>query len=211
MLTLTNYFKKSDIVISVIVGETVAVFLLLILKNLERDVPLLQLIVNARWMILLLIPALAVVGVYGTFRLGRRRPSIFQFGKFITIGLSNTAVDFGTLNLLMFLTDIERGHFFSLFKAVSFLVGVTNSYLWNKFWTFENPGTKGAGKQFFQFVAISGVGFVINVVVASFVVNVIGPMGGISPRLWANIGAFIAIAISVFWNFFGYKFIVFKK
>lgn len=208
---MTNYFKRSDIVISVIAGETVAVFLLLILKNLERDVPLLQLIVNARWMILLFIPALAVVGVYGTFRLGRRRPSIFQFGKFIAIGLSNTAVDFGTLNLLMFLTDIERGHLYSVFKAVSFMAGVINSYLWNKFWTFKSLETHRMGKQFFHFVAVSGVGFVINVAVASFIVNVIEPPGHISPRLWANIGAFSATLISVLWNFWGYKFIVFKK
>ena len=55
------------------------------------------------------------------------------------------------------------------------------------------------------------VRFVINVAVASFIVNVIEPPGHISPRLWANIGAFSATLISVLWNFWGYKFIVFKK
>jgi len=208
---MVNVFRKSDLISSIVLGEIVAVFLVLITKNLERDVPILDILIRHKWLIFLLIPALATVGVYGTFRLGRSHPVLFQFGKFITIGLSNTAIDFGILNFLIFITDIERGRFYSLFKAVSFIVAVTNSYLWNKFWTFKNPGTRGAAKQFFQFVTVSSIGFGINVAIASFVVNVVGPLGEISPRLWANVGAFIAIVIAVFWNFWGYKFIVFKK
>ncbi len=208
---MVNVFRKSDLLSSVILGEMVAVFLILISKNLERDVPILDILLRAKWLIFLVVPALATIGVYGTYRLGRRRPFLFQFGKFITIGLSNTAIDFGILNILIFITNIQRGYFYSLFKAVSFVVAVTNSYLWNKFWAFENPNTQGTGKELFQFVTISGIGFGINVAIASFIVNFIGPIGAISSRIWANIGASAAILISVFWNFMGYKFVVFKK
>jgi putative flippase GtrA len=208
---MVNVFRKSDILSSIILGEMVAVFLILISKNLERDVPVFDILVRSKWLIFIVVPALAMIGVYGTFYVGRKRPVVFQFGKFITIGLSNTAIDFGILNLLIFVTNIERGYLYSIFKAVSFMVAVTNSYLWNKFWTFKSHENKETRKEFIQFVAISGVGFGINVIVASFIVNVIGPVGEISPRLWANIGAFAAIVISVFWNFLGYKFIVFKN
>ena len=207
---MVNIFRKSDILSSLILGELVAVFLLLISKNLEHDIPVLDMLVKAKWLVFFLVPLLATFGVYSTFRLGRRNPLFFQFGKFLTIGLSNTSIDFGILNLLMFLTNIESGYLYSLFKAISFLVAVINSYFWNKFWTFENTGT-AIGKEVLQFITISGIGFGINVIVASFIVNVIGSVGGISPRLWANIGAFAAILISVFWNFLGYKFVVFKK
>jgi putative flippase GtrA len=208
---MVNVFRKSDILSSIILGEMVAVFLILISKNLERDVPIFDILVRSKWLIFIVVPALAMIGVYGTFYVGRKRPVVFQFGKFITIGLSNTAIDFGILNLLIFVTNIERGYLYSIFKAVSFMVAVTNSYLWNKFWTFKSHENKETRKEFIQFVAISGVGFGINVIVASFIVNIIGPVGEISPRLWANIGAFAAIVISVFWNFLGYKFIVFKN
>lgn len=208
---MVNVFRKSDIISGVILGEMVALFLILISKSLERDVPVLDIFIRSRWLILILVPALVTLSVYVAFRLGQRRSVFFQFGKFIVIGIANTAIDFGILNLLIFLTGIERGHLYSIFKSISFMVGIINSYLWNKFWTFESTENKWAGKQFFQFISISLVGFGINVAAASFVVNFIGPIGGISLRLWANIGAFVAIVISVFWNFLGYKFIVFSN
>lgn len=208
---MVNVFRKSDILSGIILGEMIALFLILISKSLERDVPVLDIFIRSRWLVLIFVPALVTLSVYVAFRLGQRRPVFFQFGKFIVIGLANTAIDFGILNLLIFLTGIERGHLYSIFKSISFMVGTINSYLWNKFWTFESTENKWAGKQFFQFISISLVGFGINVAAASFVVNFIGPVGGISLRLWANIGAFVAIVISVFWNFFGYKFIVFSN
>lgn len=207
---MADVFRKSDILSSVILGEIIAVFLILISKGLERDVPVLGVFMRSRWLILIFLPALVTLSVYIAFRLGRRRPVFFQFWKFITIGVANTAIDFGLLNLFIFLTGIERGHLYSIFKSISFMVGIMNSYLWNRFWAFESTENKWVGKQFFQFVSISAVGFGINVATASLVVNFIGPIGGISPRLWANVGAFVAIVISVFWNFIGYKFIVFK-
>ncbi len=207
---MINIFRKSDILSSLVLGELVAVFLLLISRNLERDIPVLDILVKSKWLVFGILPVLAITGVYGTFRLGRRKPVIFQFGKYVTIGITNTAIDFGILNLLMSVTNIESGHYYTLFKSLSFLTAIMNSYVWNKFWTFQHIET-AFGKEFIQFITISGIGFGINVLVASFIVNFIGPMGGISPRLWANIGALAAITISVVWNFLGYKFIVFKK
>ena len=204
-------FRKSDILSSVVLGEVTSVFMILISSNLERDMPVLDVLIKSKWLILSIIPALITSGVYGAFLLGKSRPVFFQFGKFITIGLSNTAIDFGILNFLMFITGVESGYLYSVFKAISFIVAVTNSYIWNKFWTFESPGTDGMGKQFFLFLMISGLGFVINVAIASFVVNVIGPVGKIPPIIWANIGAFVSLVFVLLWDFFGYKFLVFKR
>jgi putative flippase GtrA len=133
----------------------------------------------------------------------------FQFIKFLCVGLINTGVDFGVLNLLMFLTGITVGVGYSFFKAISFTVAVINSYFLNKRWTFRREG-KMEKKEFTKFLIISLIAFGINVSTASLLVNLIGPIGNISSYLWANISALAATAFTTLINFFGYKYFVFK-
>lgn len=137
-----------------------------------------------------------------------------QGAKFIIVGVANTLVDLGVLNLLIFISGISAGPTYSLFKGASFSLAVINSYVFNKFWTFSASAQGYGGqrkKEFIQFFIVSLVGFGINVGVASLVVNVIGSQFGIADKLWANVGAMIATLIGMSWNFLGYKFIVFKK
>lgn len=133
-----------------------------------------------------------------------------QFTKFAAVGFLNAAVDFGVLNLLIFITGIPSGIYFSVFKAVSFTIASVNSYIWNRLWVFGSKEKK-TGKEFAQFLTVSVIGAVINVGAASFVVNYITPQFGLGPKLWANVGAVAGAAAGLFWNFLGYKFVVFKK
>lgn len=204
--------KKIDVISPIVLGLIISAFIISLLRVTDSDVifaginPMIL-----RLLIIILIPSLLILWVYITSRLGKRRHIFFQFGKFIPIGVSNTAIDFGTLNLLILTTGVDKGFLFSAFKGISFLCAVSNSYLWNKFWTFDGGGTDDVGKQFLKFLVVAGIGFIINVAVASFIVNVIEPIGGISPILWANIAAFASIVIVIIWNFLGYKFLVFKN
>lgn len=126
----------------------------------------------------------------------------FQFGKFSVIGLSNSVVDLGVLNLLMLATGIKAGLIYSLFKAISFIFGMLNSFIWNKLWTFNAEGA------FSHFFLVSMIGLVINVLIASIIVN---GMGLPQTAFWANFGALISFFFTAIWNFLGYKYLVFKK
>ena len=132
-----------------------------------------------------------------------------QFIKFILVGVLNTGIDFGVLNLLMFSTGITSGFYYPIFKAISFTCGVTNSYIWNKRWTFKK-GKDLEKKEFSKFFTVSLIAFGVNIGVASILVNIVGPIGGISPYTWANISALAAAGITTLINFFGYKYLVFK-
>lgn len=133
-----------------------------------------------------------------------------QFGKFAAVGTLNTLLDLSVLNLLMVSFGIEKGIFYALFKALSFIVGTTNSYFWNKFWTFGSRLPTSL-KEYLRFVLFTLVGTVINVSVASFVVNVVRAPAPLSDIQWANVGALIAVFAAMSWNFLSYKNIVFKN
>ena len=204
--------KKIDIISPIVLGLIISAFIISLIRVTDSESIIIEIDPSLLWvLIIVVVPSLLVVWVFVSSLLGKWRHIFFQFGKFIPIGVSNTAIDFGTLNLLILTTGIDKGFWFSAFKGISFICAVINSYLWNKFWTFDGGGTDDVGKQFLKFLVVAGIGFVINVSVASFIVNFVEPMGAISPIIWANIAAIVSIVFVILWNFLGYKFLVFKK
>jgi hypothetical protein len=59
----------------------------------------------------------------------RMTPGLIQFGKVRTLGTLNTAIDFGTLNLLSWLTGIDGGLRLAPIDAAGVLLALTNSCL----------------------------------------------------------------------------------
>lgn len=213
---------KKDLIIAAVIGFVCALFILPIIKQAQFKIPYeLSLIV--------ILPILSVVGMLVALVIAQKIKAIYQIAKFVLVGALNTFVDWGVLNLLMFLASISSGPLYSTFKGISFVVAVTNSYFWNKFWTFKKtspsavaPGEdkKNTSKEVLQFFIVSVIGFALNVAIASLIVNVWGPhfeLFGInwSPELavkrWATVGAFFGTLMGLVWNFLGYKLVVFKK
>jgi putative flippase GtrA len=135
---------------------------------------------------------------------------IVEVRRFGVVGLVNTALDLAVLNGLIFLTHMGRnGIWFSIFKTISFLVAVLNSYFINHSWTFGRSGGERSVSQAGQFLAVSLLGAVINVSSASYVDNFIAPIHGIE-RYWPSIAALAGTASALIFNFLGYKHIVFS-
>lgn len=163
------------------------------------------------------------LGLRIAFLLGKKIAVIYQIAKFGVIGVSNVLVDLGVLSLttILFLTylkidsrDIMFGGvaFYSLFKSISFIVANINSYLWNKHWTFDQGQKKQTRSEFIQFFAVSVVGFLINVFVASFVFKVVvSSLMILTAGQLGLIGAAAGSIAGLAWNFIGYKLWVFKK
>ena len=197
---------KKDLKISLFVGIVAGFLLLLILPNLGLNLSLGKKLLAALGLVLF-----TPFGYLVALWLSKWFPVMIQFVRFGITGGLNALIYLGTLNLLISATKIAAGFYYSAFVSLAFMVAVTNSYFWNKHWVFKAGESGDARKQFIRFFLVNLVGFGINVGAASFVVNVIGAPAGIAESLWANIGAVSAVFITLFWNFIGSKYIVFKK
>ncbi len=202
--------KKKDFIISYILGWIIATFIYVIRFSLLNELPGQIILFVNKFVIFIVIPLMCTAGLYTAHKIGKNWLTVRQFSKYALVGLSNMTIDFGVLNILIYLTDKDKGMYFTVFKAVSFSFALVNSYLWNKFWSFENRDMSKAGKQFLTFASVALGGLLINVVLASFIVNSIH-VESVSSRIWANIGAIISGFAVIAWNFTGYKFLVFKR
>jgi len=198
--------KKNYLLVSA-VGFFTGLLLMPVLNNLELPFLDLNLAVGALIVLVIIVVFNAALFVAGL--ISRFLPVLMQIVKFAIIGSLNTLLDLGVLNLLILVTSIATGYWYSVFKGISFIIANTNSYFWNKYWTFSSGKSATTG-EFGKFFTVSLIGFLINVGVASLIVNIVGAPDGFSPERWANVGAITATAISLIWNFLGYKFLVFK-
>lgn len=200
-------FTKKDLISAVITGVTTGLIAWQVLLFLGTG----QIYGFSTVWLIVVVPLAWIIGVEFGYFLGRRISFFNQFGKFVAVGFTNAAVDFGILNLQISLTGIESGWHYPLFKSVSFVVAVIHSYAWNKFWVFDAASTSGGRSEFFKFIMVNLVAILFNVGIASFVVNYIDPMGGLDARVWANIGAVVGSACAIFLTFVGTRLFVFKK
>ena len=209
-------YTRKDFWLAVLAGEIVAWLSLPTLKNLT----ILDLL--AKWEIGLrifmlfwafFVPVGAIFGLYLFYFIANRKNKIgfLQIGKYGVIGVLNTFLNAGIYNVLIFTTDIVSGFIIDLFFIFAFIITVTNSFFWNRYWTFEQTSAESAGRDVFQFFFVSAIVAIVNMGILHIIVNVIGAPAGIDLKIWANIALAFTIITAFFGNFFGYKFLVFKK
>lgn len=203
---------KKDLTLSVIIGGAVGILFQPILSNFSAghavlaSMPIAQLRVISFFVFLFGAPA--ALFVFHLF--SRFVPVLYQFAKFASVGVLNTAVDLGVFNLETFLYGSLPGAFiFSVFKAISFITATTNSFIWNKYWTFGANSTPQTG-EVAKFYAIAIIGGFLNVGVATAIRT--ANFSFVSANTLVNFVAPICGILAVFmWNFIGYKYVVFKK
>ena len=195
--------KKIDVILALVTGEVLAWFFYGFLKDYIK-------IEFLGWILAILMPILAIIGLWISWVLGKRYLFIFQAAKFLLIGALATLIDLGVFKFLDFtfmgtaLTDM-------VFKGISFLVATFAKYWGDKFWAFEKMEKTKMGMEITQFYIVTVIGLGINVGVFSLIVTAIGPQFGIVIDTWKTISVLTAAIIVAVWNFLGYKFIVFKR
>ena len=197
--------QKMDLGYSFAIGLVVGLFLLPILinTNLYSKIyePLLLAFLFAG------LPIIFTIGLAFTGFISKKIPLLWQFAKFAQVGVLNTAIDFGILNLLIFVTGITSGLSIIPLNAISFSIAIINSFFWNEKWVFE---TKKEAN-FITFVVVTLIGLAINSGIVYAITTFVPPTFVDSQKLWVNLAKVLATGISLIWNFTGYRLIVFKK
>lgn len=123
-----------------------------------------------------------------------------QFYKYSIVGLSNTLIDF-LIYVVLTRTVAFFATYFLLANVLSFGIAVTNSYIWNRRWTFRSTDAKRF-QQYMKFFIVNIGGLLLNTGLLSLLVYKFG--------VYDIMGKVIAIVISLAWNFLLNRIWVFK-
>lgn len=216
-LTQNSMLKKIDYAIAGLIGFFAGIFAIPVLYNIHylSVSRLFSSVIDLRNPFILLslpwiLAVCALIGIAVMGLLGRKYPFFIQFGKFAVVGVLNTAIDFGILNIISLMTGVTGGLVIGGVNIPGVALALTNAYFWNKFWVFSHRDNKGAFHDLPTFLLVSGVGVLGNSGIVIFA-TLYPPMVAVSAGLWLNIAKLCATVFSLVWNFLGYKFIVFKS
>jgi putative flippase GtrA len=125
-----------------------------------------------------------------------------QAVRFVIVGLINTAVDliaFYLLSLIPGMPEVAA-------KGMSYVLGICNSFVWNKYWTFNAGSSERGRREFAVFFGVNTPPLIVNVVVFGLLGLWID-----SGTFWVRMAkAFSAAVVSVVWNFLGSRYLAFR-
>ena len=124
-----------------------------------------------------------------------------QFIKFVIVGSVNTAIDFFIYFSLTRGTDFFEQHLLSA-NIIAFSIAATNSFFWNKKWTFRDQG-KNYHVQYSKFLIVSIGGLLLSQGIFVIGVHYL--------KISDIITKLAAVVIVTFWNFALNKWWTFKK
>ena len=196
---------KKDLTASLIIGAAVGLLIQPILANTITSI---HLTLVMRVGVFVFFTLFAPFALWLCAMIAKVWKAFYQFGQFAAVGTLNSFIDVGVFNLETFFFGgpVISTALFAVFKAISFLFATTNSFFWNRNWTFGSKDKVNVG-EVTGFYTVAIVGWAANVAVATLVKS-IGP----ETKIWVNIVAPLAgILVTFIWNFVGYKYFVFKK
>lgn len=163
------------------------------------------------WSLFLILP----IGEYAAYVIASKLFShvlaLRQLGRFGIVGLMNFSVDTGIVYTLQHYTGIslDDPRILYLF-GMSGSLAIVNSYFWQRTWTFSEK-TSPSTKEFIGFLAVTLLSIGINSGVAFWAGTFLLRLNVIAGSRVLGASKIIATAVSLFWNFFGYKLFVFQK
>jgi len=125
--------------------------------------------------------------------------TVKQFLKFAIVGVINTLIN---LLVLYVLTEF-LGIYYLISAVFAFVVAVTNSFILNKIWTFQEKIGHRAYSRYFKFLIISLTALIFNLLLLYILVEYF--------NIWYMLAQLIGVVLNLIINFLGNKLWTFKK
>ena len=146
------------------------------------------------------------------------KESVWQAVRFGMVGLLNTAVDYVVFYLLLTLVDMDK----SIAQVFATLIAMANSYVWNRYFTFQKTGTVRVCEMV-KFIVVNLVSMSITILGMNLLydlhieqpVNAMLTSFGASYRFQGDaavmLAKILAMPVSLAVNFLGNRLWVFRK
>jgi putative flippase GtrA len=118
-----------------------------------------------------------------------------QISRFVAVGILNTIIGVGSYFILL-----DFNIYYLLSSLIAHMIGVTNSFIWNKKWTFRTNGN--ILKEFLKFNTVYAVAFFVNLLLLVLFVEKFE----FNPK----ISGVFSLGIIAMISFFGHKYWSFR-
>lgn len=140
------------------------------------------------------------------------RNGVRQLVKFCLVGASSTLIDKATLWIL--LNDVLPFAPWWVCATLSFCFAVTNSFVWNRRWTFRARGLASIRAQYWRFVFTNVIGLLLNLGATKLLlIAVTGELlhRGANPQATdVFVASICSVPLVMLWNFTASKYWTFR-
>jgi putative flippase GtrA len=138
-----------------------------------------------------------------------RGRTIWQFVRFGLVGCMNTTIDLLVLNGLLWLWPAQGTARLLLFNTLAYAFGALNSFIFNRYWTFQRTGRPNA-REGARFLLVTLAAIVCNDLIVWLLSNILLPVH-LNVTLWANISKVAAIGGTILVSYLGMRLWVFVQ
>jgi putative flippase GtrA len=134
-----------------------------------------------------------------------------HFSKFTVVGLSNAAVDIGTLNLFLWFASTRDPAVLALYNGVALVLANLNSYFWNTRWTFRHRAKRRDARQRILFTVQAFFNICVSNGLFYVLVHPVLIYTDVPAYLVGNVAKLISVAVASTLSFFVLRYLVFSR
>ena len=124
-----------------------------------------------------------------------RGKTIWQFVRFGLVGCVNTIIDLLVLNGLLWLWPAHGTASLLLFNTIAYACGALNSFVFNRYWTFQREGPPNA-REGARFLLVTLAAIACNDLILWLMSTILHPVH-LTPTLWTDVSKVVAIGSTI--------------